>query len=468
VSRPLAPAPSAASPDRTRAGDTRLRGRPLLLARTAWVGVAVLTVTLFVTGIPAEFALLHTPCPIVACSTGQLPPAGLRSLEELGLSLDFFAAYSVAMDVVFATVCSAVAALIFWHKSDDRMGLFASLALLTFGTATFTFTMEALAARHPVSEMPVALLHFLGAASFGLFLFVFPDGRFVPRWVRWVALVWIASQLPRYFFPDWYADPNTWYDWISGPVWLAALSIAIYGQVHRYRHASSPAQKQQIKWVVFGISAALAGFLGILLALGEGGTVPTSPGELLAYLVGYTFIGYLAVLLIPASIGIAVLRHHLFDVDLVINRTLVYGALTVSLGLVYLGSIVVLRTIIFGFEQSSQLAIVASTLAIAALFNPLRRRIRAFIDRLFYRPRYDAAKTLEAYSARLRDETDLDRLTGDLVAVARETMQPEHALLWLRPPEGSRANRSSTYPVGHESVSEQDTGAGGAERGAEK
>jgi hypothetical protein len=430
------PMPPDAVSDRMRAGEVQLHGRSLLLARAAWVTVAALAVGLFAAGIPTEFALLQVPCPTVACPTGQLASAGLRALEALGLSLGFFAAYTVAMDVLFAAVCGAVAGLIFFRKSDDRMALFVSLALLTFGTATFTFTMEALATQHPVWGTPVAFLHFIGAASFGLFLYLFPDGRFVPRWARWVALVWIASQLPRYFYPNWYADPNTWYDWISGLVWLSALSIAIYGQIYRYRRASSPMQRQQIKWVVFGISAALAGFLGIQLALGEGGTAPRSPGALVAYLVGYTFIGYLTVLLIPLSIGIAVLRHHLFDIDLVINRTLVYGALTVSLGLVYLGSIVVLRTIVFGFEQSSQLAIVASTLTIAALFNPLRRRIQAFIDRLFYRPKYDAAKTLESFSARLRDETNLDRLIDELARVVSETVQPEHVSVWLRPSEG--------------------------------
>src|SRR5918994_3351450 len=416
--------------------EIHLSGRSLLRVRTVWLVVAALAVGFFVAGIPAEFALLQVPCTTPICATGQLPPTGLRSLRDLGFSPGSFAAYTVVMDIVFATVYGAVAGLIFFRRSDDPMALFVSLALLTFGTATFTFTMEALAVRHPTWETPVHFLHFIGAASFGLFLYLFPDGRFVPRWARWVALVWIASQLPRYFYPNWYADPNTWYDWISGLVWLSALSIAIHGQIYRYRRASSPMQRQQIKWVVFGISAALAGFLGIQLVLGEGGMAPKSPGALVAYLVGYTFIGYLTVLLIPVSIGFAVLRHHLFDVGLVINRTLVYGALTVSLGLVYLGSIVVLRTIVFGYEQPSQLAIVASILTIAGLFNPFRRRIQAFIDRLFYRPKYDAAKTLESFSARLRDETNLDRLIDELARVVSETLQPEHVSVWLRPSEG--------------------------------
>jgi hypothetical protein len=440
-------------PSRTDASlPLRLRGRWLLLARAAWIAVAVLAVGLFLAGIPAEFALLHTPCPTVTCPTGQLPPAGLRALEDLGLSLGSFAAYSVSMDVVFAAVCGAVAALIFLRRSDDRMALFASLALLTFGTATFTFTMEALAARHPTLEIPVAFLHFLGAASFGLFVYLFPDGHFVPRWTRWVALVWIASQLPRYFFPNWYADPNTWYDWISGPVWLGALVTAIYSQIYRYRHTSSAVQRQQIKWVVFGISAALAGFLGIQLALGTSGAdTPTSPGALVAYLIGYTFASYLAVLLIPVSIGIAVLRHHLFDIDLIINRTLVYGSLTASLALVYFGSIVVLQGLFRALMgQESQLAVVASTLAIAALFNPLRRRIQGFIDRSFYRRKYDAAKTLAAFSAKLREEPDLDALSDELVTVVRQTMQPAHISLWLHPdPALKDKKRADIRESGH-------------------
>ena len=444
------PSPDAPQPD-------RLRGRWLLLARVAWIVVAALAVGLFIRGIPAEFALLHIPCPTVRCPTGQLSPSGLHALEGLGLSVDSFAAYSVAMDVLFAAVCTVVALLIFWRRSDDRMGLLVSLALLTFGTATFVFTMEAVALQHPPWEIPISLLHFLGAASFGLFLYLFPDGRFVPRWTRWVVLVWIAWQVPRYFFPNWYLNPNpyTWHALINTAVWLGALGTAIYSQGFRYRRTASSVQRQQIKWVVFGISVALSVFLGISLLLGTFAPEPTSPGALLAYLVGNTFIGYLAILLIPISIGIAVLRYHLFDIDVIINRTLVYVTLTVVLAAFYEGTIVVLQNLFRALTgQESQVAVVASTLAIAAAFEPLRRRIQDLVDRAFYRRKYDAEQTLAAFSAKLKNETDLEALNNELVGVARDTMQPAHVSLWLRPAPKPEAKTSAFRQSGHKEEDE--------------
>jgi hypothetical protein len=148
---------------------------------------------------------------------------------------------------------------------------------------------------------------------------------------------------------------------------------------------------------------------------------------------------------VPISIGIAILRYRLYDIDVIINRTLVYGTLTVSLALVYFGGVTATQSIfqmLTGQEKLPQLAIVASTLIIAALFNPLRRRIQGFIDRRFYRRNYDARKTLEALSATLRDETDLDALNDDLVGVVRETMQPAHASLWLRPDTASKGEQA--------------------------
>jgi len=147
----------------------------------------------------------------------------------------------------------------------------------------------------------------------------------------------------------------------------------------------------------------------------------------------------LSFLLVPFSISVAVLRSHLFDIDVLINCTLVYGTLTATLVALYFGGIVLLQGLFVALTgEQSTLAVVASTLAIAALFNPLRRRIQSFIDRGFYRKKYDARKTLESFSTKLRDETDLDALSDDLVAVVRETMRPEHVTLWLCPDTGSR------------------------------
>jgi hypothetical protein len=180
---------------------------------------------------------------------------------------------------------------------------------------------------------------------------------------------------------------------------------------------------------VFGTTVGVAGTFPLQLPVDLSLVGGDTPLTLLFLKVGFA----LSFMLIPLSIGVAVLRSHLFDIDILINRTLVYGSLTAMLVAVYFVAIVVLQRIFVGLTgQESTLAVVVSTLVIAALFNPLRRRIQSFIDRRFYRRKYDARKTLEAFSSQLRDETDLEALNDDLVGIVRETMQPAHASLWLR------------------------------------
>jgi hypothetical protein len=217
--------------------------------------------------------------------------------------------------------------------------------------------------------------------------------------------------------------------YIISTVALGAVVLSVF---MRLRHALG-VERQQIKW--FAYAAA-----GSVIATGVGYLIPVVVDtplwfERMGFALNIAFIPA-----IPIAIGIAILRYRLYDIDLIINRTLVYGSLTAMLVALYFVGIVVLqRVFVFLTSEQSTLAVVASTLLIAALFNPLRRRIQSFIDRRFYRRKYDAARTLQGFSAQLRDETDLDALSDDLVGVVRETMQPAHVSLWIRPetsPEG--------------------------------
>ena len=414
-------------PARTARPDTpsnALRGRPLLLARIAWVVLAAVVLGLDAAGIPYAYARAKEICTSAACvESGRLTPEGVQDLQQFGILPEFYAAYvGVGLSTVVTLVFFAVAAVIFWYRSEDRMALFASFGLLVFGGAA----INDVASAHPALWFPAHLLNYIGQVSFGVFFYLFPDGRFVPRWTRWFA---VASAL--LFVPDVFFSESS-LTALTDPLFFIFIGSLVFAQVYRYRRVSTPAQRQQTKWVVFGFSAALAGFVGVISlyeavpAIGRSGPLGEMVGETVVY-------GFL--LLIPLSIGMAILRSRLYDIDVLINRTLVYGALTASLAAVYVGSVVSLQYVFRALTgQESQLAIVASTLAIAALFQPLRRRLQSFIDRRFYRKKYDAAKTLAQFGSKLRDETDLDRLGDELVGVVRETMQPAHASLWLRPP----------------------------------
>jgi hypothetical protein len=206
----------------------------------------------------------------------------------------------------------------------------------------------------------------------------------------------------------------------AGSMVASAVSLIV-----RLRRAGS-VERQQIKWLAYG-GAVVVGTLGV------GGLITLWSVPVSIVVMSVSLLG------LPVFTGIAIVRHRLYDIDVLINRTLVYGTLTATLVALYVAGVVflqyVFRTLTGG---ESQLAIVASTLAIAALFEPLRRRVQEFIDRRFYRRKYDARKTLEAFSSKLRDETDLGTLNDDLVGVVRDTMQPAHASLWLRPETGAK------------------------------
>jgi hypothetical protein len=410
-----------------------LHGRWLLVARAVWVAVALLTWGVFVFVIPSEFARLHSPCTSkVSCNwLLRLTAEDARELGQLGFSVTFFAVYFVSLEALFTVVAPiAVGAIIFWRRSDNRMAFLVSLVLLTYWTGiTFPYHLLNLPRFWEVSA---ALVIAIGEAAILLFFYTFPDGHFVPRWSRWLALVSILVLGFSTLFP--YSFLSLWrYPLINALLSAVAFTSIVSVQIYRYTRVSDDAQRQQTKWVVLGMAAAGAGYCTFLLTnLLQGGA--------LASLIGYT-VGLLLFMVLLITIVVATLRYRLYDIDIIINRALVYGSLTATLIALYFGGIIVLqRVFVLLTGEKSTLAVVASTLLIAALFTPLRRRIQGFIDRRFYRRKYDARKTLEGLSAKLRDETDLDALSDDLVEAVRETVQPAHVSLWLRPRAGS--NRS--------------------------
>ena len=298
-------------------------------------------------------------------------------------------------------------------------------------------------------------------------ILLFPDGKLPSK--RWRLLAWLSGvviameSVATFLMPGpleglervqnpFGLEGHPWVSalgWVGLPLLALCMLASALSLVSRYRRSRGE-ERQQIKWIAFAASFVGLLYLGIMSA----GTAiwlfsaPGSPidpmagslwGALLENLMVLSFAG------IPVAIGFAVLKYRLYDIDLLINRTLVYGSLTATLVAAYFAGIVVLqRLFVVLTSERSTLAVVASTLLIAALFSPLRRRVQAFVDRRFYRRKYDAVKTLEGFSAKLRDETDLDALNDDLVGVVRETVQPAYASLWLRSPTEAGRGRGSS------------------------
>jgi hypothetical protein len=277
---------------------------------------------------------------------------------------------------------------------------------------------------------------FIGLIVFLLLLF--PTGRLPSS--RWRTFAWVSGAvIAAGVIWSSAISPDVGFNVPPSPVQLSVLLLGgvAAASVVVGRRGARRVERQQIKWLlyvgpIFFVASGLhIGFYYFWLAEG-------SLGLWASYLL--VIVGGLSV---PTAIGVAILRYRLYEIDLIVNRTLVYGSLSAMLVALYFGGIVVLQRVFVALTgQQSTLAVVVSTLAIAALFNPLRRRVQGFVDRRFYRKKYDARKTLEAFSAKLRDKTDLEALNNDLVGVVRETMQPAHVSLWLRPntlPKGEQA-----------------------------
>ncbi len=410
-----------------KANATILRPPWLNLVRVVWVLVTVTSLLILIFG---GAKIISSPLPDCQAAASLCGPwslgrqdLDLARAQDLPVQTMVFVYYlnSLLPKIFFFLV----GLIIFLLRSNDWMALLLSIMLTAFTTEGITD----LGTLTPI----VGLIYGVASSAFIILPFIFPNGRVEPPWLRrFVPFILLfavsASLLP--FFP---VKVN---DGLYSSLILAAYFLWFitggYAFIYRYRYVSTPVERQQTKWVILAILGQTITFIpfGIIAAFFP----PSQPSfaRLAFFFYIWIPIGLVSYLFLSAGIALAILRYRLWDIDLILRRTLVYSLLTSFLGLVYYGSVTLLQSIFTAASgQVSPAALVISTLSIAALFTPLRMRIQAFIDRRFYRQKYDAEQALAQFAAAARSETDLPRLADALLEVTQGTVQPETSSLWL-------------------------------------
>ena len=401
------------------------------LAQILWVVVAVIAVVF-----SAAYFTSFEPyavCTAAECEPSELTPDHVAELEDLGLSREVLKGFLGALSGLASLVWVGTGAVLFWRAANDRMALFVSFALVMFGPAVFGVAPDSI---RSIADLIATLWSNASFVLLVVLFYTFPNGRFVPRGTLPLVVVWTVVVIaPLPFLLDSNEPRPSWVAELEAIVYLVGFGGPVVAQIYRYRRVYNAVQRQQAKWVVAGIAAVLVGVPGTYAVL--------ESQPVLFLLVG-TPVVILSISLIPLSIAVSILRYRLWDIDVLINRVLVYSLLTAALGLTYLAGVVVLQAAFRALTgQESTVALVGSTLAIAALFQPVCVRLQQLIDRRFYRRKYDAARTLEAFAETVRDQVDIDRLSDELVGTVERSLEPAHASLWLAEADGDSIKRGS-------------------------
>jgi signal transduction histidine kinase len=416
------PTSTVKRPSADNGSEAQLQGIWLVLTRIAWVAIAFLAIGLFFASLPAYFAYLHI-VNTASFNGPQLSVGDIRELQAHSISLDFYAWFNIGMNTILLLVYVFVGVVLFWRASSDRIALLASLSLVVFPLIQSV----------PIAGPPVAwpllteVVVFLGTMCIGLFFYVFPIGRFVPRWTGLLMVVWTIYWAIAGFFP---ATPLS-VSYLFGVLFLCLLVSQVALQVYRYRRVSTPVQRQQTKWVVFGITVAFGSY-AIAFVLVE----VLLPGFIHRHLSPLGNVLWftpfqLLLLLFPLSIGFAILRYRLWDIDLIINRTLVYGALTLSVIGLYVLVVVGLGTLIQ--LQGNVLLSLLATGVIAVLFQPLRLHLQQGVNRLMYGERDDPYAVLSRLGSRLEATLVPEKVLPAIVETIAQALKLPYVAIVLLP-----------------------------------
>jgi hypothetical protein len=400
-----------------------LIGRRRTLAHALWWVVLVVTMVVWIGAFLNDYQVyLNT----------ELTLTQIELLQRMEISYQSVPLYISSFKALSMGVYILIASLIFWRRQNEWHTILISVTLILTGSVV-TWVFPTLTTDEPFLYTMSNLITILGWFAFGLQFIIFPDGRIVPKWARWFLVIYFFILLIANFLVDnpLRSEPSSF-----GQVIILGLFmvLGIYAQIYRYFRESTRVQRLQTKWVVYAFLLT-----GLLLQLID--TMPllipdirdpnTSQGAF--YVLFIEDLQYRIVyLLIPVALGVAILQYRLFDIDVIIRRTLVYTILTLLLGLIYFGGVTLIQRLFSGVTgQGSPIAIVISTLLIAGLFTPVRTRVQDFIDKRFYRARYDGERSLARFSTAARDELEIESLAGELIDVVQETMQPEHVELQI-------------------------------------
>ena len=420
---------------------THMQGRWLLLARGVWLVLVAITLAIFFASLPVYLAQLQTICTGtygITCTYLQLSSEQAEVLKGFGLSPGDYAAYTVALVLALIVVCLVVSMLIVWRRSHDRMALLVALMLVTFGPITLTSSVLGGPSLWQVSN---ECLSFLGGVLFVLVFFLFPSGQFVPSWTRWTFVVFLAVQVPTIFFPHAPFMLRIHADTLGYLLLVGVVAIAVAVQLYRYRRVSSPLQRQQTKWVVFGFAVPLTVYLGgtvlylIFPALAE----PQSPYGAPYQLALNASICLL--LLIPLSFGFAMLRSRLWEIDSIITRTLVYGLLTAIVVGVYVLVVGLLGTLLHA--SGNVLISLLATGLVAVLFQPLRARLQRMVNRLVYGERDEPYAVLSRLLSRLEATLAPDRVLPTIVESVAQALKLPYAAITLK--QGDAFTPAATF-----------------------
>ncbi len=417
--------------------DTHLPSPWLRLARWLVIVLAMLALAAAIGGVALYPSYAYRHLPEFTPNDFWTYEQTQAGLAQLGWPSTTMVWVQVGRSLFLSLGVSVVGLFILWRKSRDWFGLYLAFVFLGFGLGSGNLTLP-LVEKIPGYEAVINIVGAIGWQLFFIILYFFPNGKPVPGWTRWTALAWGGFIAVYLISPE---TANNSLGWLAFPFVFSALG----SQIYRYFWRADAVQRQQTKWITASVVVILATF-GLIIPGAFDLPIGPDYGTLLIQATIKLLILNTAFLLFPIAIAISILRYRLWDIDVLIRRTLQYSLLSGVLALTYFGLIIVLQNAFTAITRQRQndFVTVVSTLAIAALFNPVRRRVQDAIDRRFYRKKYDAAKTLAAFAATCRDETDLDKLTASLVEVVQETMQPEHVSLWLKPtqtrPDRSRAS----------------------------